>query len=122
MQYKIKWLGYPESQNSWTFAELCNCSELINEYEFSNWEAIIGAGQTDLGLKYAIKSKCFFAFDLVASRDVIARWPQELISYLEEQIIFKPPPQMPKSVQFLDEVVINPNNIFGRPSNILGAY
>lgn len=56
---------------------------------------------------------------LISSRDVIAKWPQELIAYLESQIVFKAPTRM---VSFFDEVELNQNHIIGQPTNILGLY
>lgn len=71
-------------------------------------------------MKYAIKIKVGFGrFDLISSRDVVAKWPQELIAYLASQIVFKAPTRM---VSFLDEVELNQNNIIGQPTNILGLY
>lgn len=42
IEYRIKWLGYPATENTWVPKEDTNCDDLIMEFEKSQLVTIYG--------------------------------------------------------------------------------
>lgn len=55
VKYRIQWAGFGKEFNEWVNVEDCACNELIDEFEFSALQFIIGAGYFNGGIRYAAK-------------------------------------------------------------------
>lgn len=114
----MKWLGYTSKHNSWVAQELCNCDELIHDFEDSQLKKIFGATKANNGIAYAVFIRDHKELQLVQANDMLKKWPQPLIKFLEEKIEFEMPR---RQVHFIDNIEVNVEKVVGKPTKILGC-
>lgn len=91
LEYRVKWLGYASSDNSWVREENArNCGDLIIDLENSLMNSIIGMKKNVVGqIEYAIEWKDGFEPEFKNSDIVRQRWPLELAEFLESRIKYR---------------------------------
>jgi len=117
VQYKLKWFGYPSTENSWVPYRLCDCDELIHDFEISGLVQIFGAAKVANAIQYAVRDRDNVDFKLVPRIEMLEKWSQQFFQFLEKRIEFAVPC---RHVHFVDNIVVNVENIVGKPSQILG--
>lgn len=112
----MQWVGYPEK--TWVPENLCNCDDLIRDFEISSLNGIIGAGKAANIVTYAVNVHSNVNFELALTNEMLEKWPQQLIDFLESRIEFDIPDPSPSSI---DNVEFNVNIVAaGKPTSILG--
>lgn len=119
----MKWLNEPTKSNSWEPKDelLRNCTQLVEVFENPRALDIIGMKITDNGdVHYAVFSTGGF-IDLIASDEVIRRWPDMLEKYFLSRVKFTMVNHEPYRADAVVEskvVVFMDENL---PSQILGC-
>lgn len=82
---------------------------------------LLGATLTSNGVEYAIKLKDQNSIELVGTKHVLEKWPNAIVEFLENQIVFHMP--IGQSVVFDTEMnnegVGSPEKITGNSSQII---
>lgn len=71
---------------------MMSCPDLVLEFEKSQFKDIIGVKIAANGFEYAVRSKATGnVFELIPSAKMLKMWPNALIDYLEDRIVFQMP-------------------------------
>ncbi|XP_055327071.1 chromobox protein homolog 5-like [Sitodiplosis mosellana] len=91
MHFLIKWDGYSHAHNSWEPEEnLVDCAEALSEFERKNATRILSAGQNqNSDIHYLVELKSELKTELVSADRVAVLWPDHLVSFLEERIVWR---------------------------------
>ncbi len=111
VQYLVKWVGYPDSDNTWESEDnFATCKDLVEDFESRQKaekkvraeakpavgferglepEAIIGAVDSGDGLLLRIKWLGSDASDLVPAAEANRKCPQTVIKFYESQITWQ---------------------------------
>ncbi|XP_031634311.1 uncharacterized protein LOC116347737 [Contarinia nasturtii] len=117
IEYRLKWANFPSSENKWIPLEQMNCPDLLKDFEKSRLKFIVGVALLESGkIAYAIKFKDCQSLELIESDEAFQNWPNELIDFLENAVVF----QMPVSSGETNELVVN-NSMVGLPKAIIGC-
>lgn len=69
-----------------------SCPDLVFEFEKSQFKDIIGVKIAAIGFEYAVRSKATGnVFELIPTAKMLKMWPNALIDYLEDRIVFQMP-------------------------------
>lgn len=122
IQYRVKWLGYPATQNSWISVNHMDCDELIEQFELSRAWRVFGVKRVQNGaIEYGVEWP--YTFDVpqvVPSQQAKQLWPGLVFRYLVEILSFAMPR---RRVTFQDDVdrINETADLNGLPERILGC-
>lgn len=136
VEYRLKWLDYPGKDNAWVPVEMLSCPKLVFDYEKSRFEEIVGVKVVASGIDYVIKTSDQYSFELIPSAKAMEFWPDHVVDFLEERIVFEMPeisnengeataPEMPNENDeaLAPEIQLTRSiDLIGLPHEIIGKY
>lgn len=83
----LKWVNYPDSENSWEPEENINgCEALIEQCEAQYALRILGARRNENSVEYLIQFKDKFPNRIVSSAEAVSKWSSLVLNFLEQRI------------------------------------
>lgn len=115
---------------------MMTCPKLVFDYEKSRFEDIVGVKVVARGIDYVIKMNDKYAFELIPSANAMEFWPDHVVDFLEERIVFEMPeisnengeataPEMPNKngESSAPEIQLTRSiDLVGLPHEIIGKY